>query len=57
MFSLSKINLERHDYKGDIWSLWVDTDLGPVPVKVGTFKECWVERVKRYNRERGVYVG
>lgn len=55
MFSLSRISLESHDYKGNIWVLWVDTEFGSIPVKVGTFKECWQERMKRYNRERGIY--
>ena len=57
MFSLTKFNLRELGYEDDIWSLWVDTEFGAIPVKVGTFKECWEERMRRYNRERGVYLG
>lgn len=57
MFSLSKVVIGGHSTPSQLWELWVDTDLGAIPVKVGTFKECWQERMKRYNRKRGVYVG
>lgn len=57
MFSLSKVVIGGRSTSSQLWALWVDTDLGVIPVKVGTFKECWQERMKRYNRERGVYVG
>ena len=56
MFSLSKVVSVGNSTSSQLWSLWVDTDFGPIPVKVGTFKECWQERMKRYNRERCVYV-
>lgn len=55
MFSLSKVVIGGRSTPSQLWSLWVDTDLGPVPVKVGTFKECWQERMKRYTRKIGVY--
>lgn len=56
MFSLSKVLIGGHSTPSQLWSLWVETDFGAVCIKVGTFKECWQERMNRYNRERGVYV-
>lgn len=55
MFSLSKVLIDGHSTSSQLWSLWVDTKFGAIPVKVGTFRECWEERIKRYNRERGIY--
>lgn len=57
MFSLSKVVIGGHVTSSQLWSLWVETELGPIPVKVGTFKECWQERMRLYNREKGVYIG
>ena len=56
MFSLSKVVIDGHSTPSQLWSLWVDTELGTIPVKIGTFRECWEERMKRYNMKRGVYV-
>lgn len=39
----------------DGWTLWTDTNLGPVLIKQGSFKECWNMRTSLELRKKGVY--
>lgn len=37
------------------WTLCVDTNLGPIIIKQGTFRNCWNMRVILVFKKNGVY--
>ena len=39
----------------DGWTLWVDTNLGPVLIDKGWFRHCWITRELLELRKKGVY--
>lgn len=39
----------------DVWTLWVDTKLGPVLIAKGMFRDCWIARELLELRKKGVY--
>ena len=39
----------------DSWTLWVDTNIGPILIKQGSFKHCWSMRAMLELRKKGVY--
>lgn len=39
----------------DGWTLWVDSNLGPIILMNGTFKDCWNIRMSKELRKKGVY--
>lgn len=39
----------------DGWTLWADTNLGPILIKQGTFSHCWNTRMMYELRKKGVY--
>ena len=38
------------------WTLWADTNLGPIIIKQGSFRHCWDARVMHELRRKGVYM-
>lgn len=46
-------SLNYHAKNG--WTLWVDTNLGPVLIKQGSFRHCWNMRAILAIRKKGVY--
>ena len=40
----------------DGWTLWADTNLGPVLMKQGSFKYCWNFVKLMELRKKGVYM-
>lgn len=40
----------------DGWTLWMDTNLGYIIVKQGSFKHCWNFVKLRELRKKGVYI-
>lgn len=39
----------------DGWTLWADTNLGPLLVNQGSFRHCWNFRTMMELRKNGVY--
>lgn len=39
----------------DGWTLWGDSNLGPIIMMNGTFKDCWNIRMSKELRKKGVY--
>lgn len=37
------------------WSLWADSNLGPILIKQGSFKYCWNMRTFLALKKKGVY--
>lgn len=40
----------------DGWTLWVDSNLGPILIKQGSFRNCWNLRAIMALRKKGVYM-
>lgn len=39
----------------DGWTLWADSNLGPIILMNGTFKDCWNILMSKELRKKGVY--